>query len=60
MYQPMPFTAFNVPDWRSGSPLESVKTGLPGPPSLFTRPDSRMSKAIAFARRELVVFKLML
>ena len=60
MYQPMPFTALSEPGMRSGSPLASFTIGLPGPPVRFTRPDSRMSKAMALARRELVVFRLML
>ena len=61
MYHPMPFTAFRRPGIFTGSPLASVTT-LPvrGSPSRFTRPPSRMSKAMALARRVLVVFRFTL
>ena len=57
MYQPIPFTDFNVPGMRFGSPFSS-STGFP--PSFKTRPASRISNAIALARRVEVVFKFTL
>ena len=61
IYQPIPFTAFNLPGIRTGSPFAS-KTFFPvmGLPSRFTRPASRISKAIEFARRVEVEFKFTL
>ena len=61
MYQPMPFTAFKRPGILTGSPLASV-TILPvtGSPSRLMRPASRMSKAMALARRVLVLFRFTL
>ena len=59
--QPMPLTAFSFPGIRTGSPRSS-NTFLPviGLPSRFTRPASRISNAMALARRVDVVFKLTL
>src|SRR6266487_3301731 len=50
--QPIPFTCFNIPGMRTGSPFAS-STGFPdGVPSLvFALPCSRTSNATEFARR---------
>ena len=50
IYQPIPFTAFNLPGIRTGFP-SLPKTFLPviGFPSLLILPPSLMSKAIALA-----------
>ncbi len=59
--QPIPFTAFSAPGIITGLPFSSF-TIFPviGFPSLFVRPRSRTSKAIALARRVEVVFRLTL
>ena len=59
--QPIPFTCFNIPGMRTGSPFAS-KTGLPdGVPScVLALPCSRTSNATAFARRTDLVFKFTL
>ena len=61
IYQPIPFTAFNLPGTLSGSPWAS-KTFLPviGSPSRLTLPASRISNAMALALRVEVVFKFTL
>ena len=61
MNQPMPLTHFSAPGSQTGSPFASFTTGpVSGSPSRLMRPFSRTSKAIAFARREDVVFRLTL
>ena len=59
IYHPIPFTALSLPGTLTGSPFLSI-TFFPviGFPSRFTRPPSLISKAIEFALRVEVVFRL--